>query len=200
MRVLNSMYDLKSSVGNQIANNDNYEFTKEFLLKKDDGNRKTFEDDLDFYTVSDTIKKVVEELYSEYNAIITYNGLNSRLTKTDGLYIGEKRISSTLSNSWSTEKVLVDDTPEPEDVEISFEDRVKNICNENNFELKYPVQKSAISGFTCLPNNFDKKIFVTEDFSSENMWEIIKAQFRIDSNDVEDYVYKKYAELISKQR
>lgn len=199
MRVLNNMYDFKNNVSYCISENNSYDFTRTFLLYKNDGTRKTFEDGFDFYRISPTIKKVVEDLYNEYKTIITYDGLYSRLSKTDGVYIGEKRISSSLSNSWLSEaKVVIDESPEIENVEISFEDRIINICEENNFKLKYPIQKSFMVGFTCLPNNYDKIIFVTEEFTSDNMWEIIKAQFRIDSNDGEDYVYKKYAELLKK--
>ena len=53
-----------------------------------------------------------------------------------------------------------------------------------------------MSGFNCIADVDDKIIYVTRNFKSEDMWQLVKAQFRIEGNDDPNYVYKQYVTIL----
>ncbi len=189
MRVLNDLGAVKDTISSRINSCTDLSFIEDFLKAKSD---KNFESGLDyFYGLSKTWKETINKKHKDGDLYL-YPKLRKSISELEGVDIGYKRVSYN-SPSYSYCKVEVE---EVEEKEPSFEDKVASICSP--FEIPYKIEQSKISRFTCIPNIREKIIYVSEEFSKENVWEMVKAVCRIEGDDDVDHVFHKYVELLNK--
>lgn len=146
-------------------------------------------------TLSDNWLKFIQAQYAIYDEVICNPNLLYHLMNDERLDIGKRNVPTTF-HQWSENKVQVEIPKIEEEVKLTFEEEVKRICKKNNFTFDYPVVPSEIKGITCLADIQRKCIYVTEDFSENHVWEMIKAVFRIKHKNDTDAIYKAYAEKI----
>ena len=203
MRMLNNKSEFESRIGWAMCESRDFNFIRHFL---DNIKDEVFELGIHYGSLSEEWVSLVNDTYLncvKYDKEFkVYPALFEAFTEDHRFEVGVSKVSySSPSYSWS--KALVKPleskiSNKPGEIVISFAEKILNICAENNFEVKYPIIKSKIDNHTAISDTHKKCIYVTEKFTDENMWEIIKAQFRIDGNDDFDYVYKEYVKLLNK--
>ena len=99
------------------------------------------------------------------------------------------------SGDWLSSKVTV----EPEvDIQMDFLEAITNMCKNQNIELKYPIKESLISkSFKALADTREGCLYIDKSFTEEDLWEVVKEQFRMDSSD-KNLIYKEYVKLLNK--
>jgi len=99
------------------------------------------------------------------------------LSSAGGIDVGIRRIK-TFEPDYSYSTATVSKM----EVELTFEEEIQKKCK--TFNIGFPVVKSTISGkLKVLPDMYKKVIYVSEDFTEEDRWEIIRASFRLQFND-----------------
>jgi hypothetical protein len=149
---------------------------------------------VDYGTYSDQWVQVINELHT----LKELPALSSRILGdmyTDRRFeLGKRKLSS--SNDWYAENVMVE---EPVEIQLSFSEAILKMCNSHNIELKYPVKESIISNsYKVLADTRESCLYVSNDFSEADLWEIVKEQYRLDSSD-KNLIYKDYVTLLSNQ-
>jgi len=192
-RVLNDKNSFENKVSDLIMECKDINVISEFISGKIE---KSFESNLSYYwTFSEEWVSMINNLHLEtpvtHNTV--YRSMFIKMMEDNRFKIGYTRVSHS-SPSYSYEKATVQPVSKEEPEEESFENKIKSICSP--FEIKYEIVKSNIDKFKCLPNKSKKILYVTEDFSKEDLWELVKAVFRMDGNDNPDYVYKQYVKLL----
>jgi hypothetical protein len=191
MRTLNDMDGFKSAVSSQICYCENSDFISLFLS---DCKPQTFESKLRFfYRLSDQWVLIINKLFEQNKNYVLYDGLLEAVKEDDRFDIGVKSVKyNSPSYSFSTVEVKVSD----EDTK-TLSDKVKSICGSKNISLTYPIVESEITRFHAIPDMTKKVIYVTSDFCEDYLWELVKAIFRLESDDDVNYPYKKYCELLT---
>lgn len=193
MRVLNSLSEVEYAVESAICGSSNKEFIKDFIKVEDNCE---FEKNLALsnYLSSEWIE-VVNDLYKFTGNVTTYKSLMNNFMENSSIDIGAKRVAKR-SMSFSEDKVIVKTEEKREEVILTFEEEVKKICFDNGFEVTVPVIISEISGMTCIADIHKKVIYVTKEFTEQNIWEIIKAHYRIHAKEDVDSIFKDYAKML----
>jgi virulence-associated protein VagC len=86
-------------------------------------------------------------------------------------------------------------------LELTFNERVIKICKSQNVEVIYPIVESIIKNYCKVISDMSEKVLhVDSEFSEDNVWEIVKEQFRMQSNEKSDrdLIYKEYLKLLNK--
>jgi hypothetical protein len=197
MRVLNDYSDFKSSIEYSIQHCTSKEFIKTFIEETNDDN--LLESNLNYYGshFNDEWKNIVNNLYSENGVINCNKALKESFIECSGMDIGFKKLSSSFQNNyyWSTAKVEIILTTEEK--ELSFQDKINDLCREMKFTLSYPIEESNIENFIALPDFSNKKIYISNDINKDNFWQLVKAQFRLEGKDDINYVFKEYVKLLT---
>jgi hypothetical protein len=111
--------------------------------------------------------------------------------------IGFKKVKvNSPSYYWADTKVEILKPDLKITKDKTFGEEILEICRANNFTVTFPVIESKISGLTCVADVHKKVIYVSKNFKDSDMWEIIKSQFRIESDDDPEYCFKQYAKLL----
>lgn len=194
MRCLNDLDNFKYRIVDAIKECETEEFIKNFIENSD---TDSFEASLDFDygSFNDKWVETVNNYFEVNFKINTYPKLQKALYNDKRFKLDKVGICPT-KDSYSWNKVLV--TPESKkEAILSFEETILELCKSINYKVKFPIVKSQISGYKCLADLDRKCLYVTEDFKEENLWELVKAQMRLE-NDSYDYVYKEYIKLLKK--
>ncbi|MCP4255032.1 MAG: hypothetical protein GY775_16820 [Candidatus Scalindua sp.] len=155
-------------------------------------NKSIFESKMDYdcFIFSEKWVDIVNNFF-KFGKLNIVSKLEKELANDSRFKIGIKRISTPNSHY---SKTTVKETPTKE-LTLSFEDTVKGIAKSFNFEIKYPIVESKISNYPVLGDKRSKTLYVTSEFEEKDMWQLIQAQFNIESGKNE-YVYKQYVELL----
>jgi hypothetical protein len=190
-RIIRDKYDMERAIATTLCRTANLNII-DTICKMD--NEDTFESSLElsYNTFSEFWIKRINELYQSSRLSLPTN-FRRVLSEKDEVEIGVRRLSSSQVYTWYKAEVV--EIPE-EEKETTFEDKIRNISKRYNFEIKYPIKESKISGMSILPDVRKKVIYISKEFSEKDMWMLVQAHFRIDSNDKLEYVYKKYVELL----
>lgn len=106
--------------------------------------------------------------------------------------LNKRKISS---GDWINSKVTVEPSV---DIQMDFMEAIANMCKNHNIELKYPIKESLISNsFKALADTRESCLYIDKSFTEEDLWEIVKEQFRMDSTD-KNLIYKEYVKLLNK--
>lgn len=188
-RTLNDKNTFENRVAETIQECNDTSFIQSFINGR---TSNSFEEKIDYYwSFSDEWVTLMNETHktTPVNEHYIYISLFKCMLEDNRFKLGFKSIThSPTSYGWGRVKVEVMEKEE------SFEEKVKKECLP--FKFNYPVHKSNIEGFKCLPDKSSKILYVTEDFTKEYLWQVVKAVFRLDGNDNPDYAYKKYVELL----
>lgn len=190
MRVLKGgIYSVENEIGWAICGTSNVDFINSFFTNP----VGEFEAQLRLESsLSQAWIDIINAHYIKYEEIDTYESLLSNFKDDRRIDIGAQMIASKAI-SYSTKKIEVRTPEREEDVILSFEERIKDICSKKGFEIEIPIVLSNIDGMTCIADVSKKVIFVTEEFNEHTMWEIIKAQYRILHTDDPDKIFKDFA-------
>jgi hypothetical protein len=195
MRMLNNELDFRYAIERCICYCTDNNFIEEFLNSHDTG---TFESKLnlnDYF--SENWVKILNTKFNSNDIFIPYESLHSNAAKDNRINCLRRDLTvNSPTYYWQTTQVDIVKPISINTEEESFENIIKFLCK--NFEIKYPIIESKISKFKCLPDISKKVLYVTQDFTSEDLWELVKAQFRIESEDDSDYCFKQYVKLINK--
>ena len=193
MRVLNKLSETSNAIEYAICRSKNEEFIRDFIDVSE--GKLDFERDLFVSSrLSETWVDIVNEMYVDSGAIDTYKNLLDNFMEDSRIDIGVKKLAKRAVNYYS-DKIVVKTEERREEVIETFEEKIKKICADNGFTVTLPILISEISGMTCIADVYKKVIHVTEDFSEENLWEMVKAHFRILEKDP-DAVFKGYVKLL----
>lgn len=194
MRMLNDYEDYVGNIRGAISHTD----SKELILDLIENEVFEFEDDIGFGSyLSSTWVDVINAYYREHGAIKTYKSLMRGFMSNDKFEIGTKTVA-TERQVWFEDRVQV--TPEivVEKV-LTFEERVVQTCADQGFAVEYPIVLSTIERIKCVGDVFKKTIYVSESWNADDdVWEIVKAQYKIKYNNHQDRIYKDLAGLLKK--
>lgn len=200
MRMLNKKENFVSQIVSCISYCNDETFIQDYISHSE---KDYFESNFNYYsTLSDTWVKVVNQTYKKFievgDVFVVFSELYHNIIEDSRFDVGVKKISyNSPSYNWNKAKVEIISNPYKIDTEEdNFQTKVLKICSKFNFQIKHPIIESKISGFTCISDVNKKVLYVSKDFSEDTMWEMIKAHFRIDSNDDADYCFKQYVEQI----
>ena len=191
-RQLLNITNVEIDISYAIRSFDKPEYVLEFIANYDENFVESRI--VDYGTYSDQWVHVINELH----VLKELPALSSRILGdmyTDRRFeLGKRKLSS--SNEWYAEKVMVE---EPVEIQLSFAEAVLKICDSYNIELKYPVKESIISNsYKVLADTRESCLYVSNDFTEADLWEIVKEQYRLDSSD-KNLIYKDYVTLLSNQ-
>lgn len=190
MRMLNNKNSFDFHIMYAIVHSSNENFIRT-ILQLEEGYYETNLSYTDNF--SSTWISIINNIFQEKKFIGTFKNLFQAFMECKFMEVGVKKIQHTPSSySWNNEirveKVI--------NKEITFEDTIKKIAKDSGFEVKYPIEEGRMSGFNCIADVDDKIIYVTRNFKSEDMWQLVKAQFRIEGDDDPNYVYKQYVTIL----
>jgi hypothetical protein len=208
MRILNNKEDFTSEIVRTICSCKDKLFIQDFITYFEED---SFESKFGYYhnfsevwiqTVNDEYNKSkqypgVADLFVKL--LKTNENLFNQLIENSKLDIGYAKVRKDSPSYWSTVEIKIVEKPKEEYIEpstVSFEDHIKLICHDNGLEVTYPIVESEISVYKCMPDTYKEVIYVCKDFSEKDIWEMVKAQYRLKGKDNADYVYKKHAELL----
>lgn len=139
--------------------------------------------DYDFVNFSDTWVEVVNYLYSDGKLNVSHN-LLKRFAQLSEFEVGKKALQKPNSNySWETTLIEI---PKEVDADISFDSRIKSIISRFNLEVNYPIVESFITGFKVIGDARSKALYVNNDFTIDDMWELILGIYTIEGRDIKD--------------
>lgn len=139
--------------------------------------------DYDFVNFSDTWVELVNYLYTSDKLNVSQN-LLKRFAQLPEFEVGKKALQKPNSDySWETTLV---EFPKEVDADISFNSRIKNIISKFNLEVNYPIVESFITGFKVIGDARSKTLYVNNDFTADDMWELILGIYTIEGKDIKD--------------
>jgi len=139
--------------------------------------------DYDFSDFSGTWIEIVNDLYATGKLNVS-NNLLKRFAQLPEFEVGKKALQKPNS-SYSWETTLVEIQKEV-DADISFDGRIKSIISKFNLEVNYPIVESFITGFKVIGDARSKTIYVNNDFTIDDMWELILGIYTIEGKDIKD--------------
>ena len=95
----------------------------------------------------------------------------------------------------SPTKVEVTPVIQPEEVALSFEEKIIKMASELNFTFEYPIKQSTLSSnFKVLADRKEHCLYVDSSFIEGDMWQLVREVFKLQSSDP----HKEYVDLLRK--
>lgn len=135
---------------------------------------------------------IVNSRFSLKNLRLCSN-IKKALSSDDRIVMDVIRIPSHNA-IYSWDRVSVNLIPD-EELDLSFEDNIKKIASDFNFKIKYEIIESKIDSCPVLGDKRNKKLYITNKFCEDDMWQLVQAHFNIDSTD-NAFIYKEYVKLL----
>lgn len=190
MRMLNNYEDYISEIRGAINNTT----SKDLILELIEDDVHEFEDDINLGSfLSKTWVDVINDYYATHGTFTTYKGLMQGFMQDNRFDVGTRSVK-TDNQVWWSPRVEVTPVVEEEKV-LTFEEGVKKICKDQGFIVEYPIVLSQIERIKCIGDVFKKTIYVSEGWE---VWEVVKAQYKIKYDNDQDRVYRDLAELLKK--
>lgn len=109
--------------------------------------------------------------------------------------IGVVSIQADPNDYWSA-RVDVTEVVQPEEITLSFEEKVVKMASELNFTFEYPIKESILSSnFKVLADRKEHCLYVHSSFIEDDMWQLVREVFKLQSTDP----YKEYVNLLKSQ-
>ena len=173
-RILNQLYSVEQSIANYIQESNNEEFLRGIITPYFQVEDREFLSDNSSYsdTISDTIKKIVNEVNEEFGTVSTYPWLLNKIKKQKDCKIAGKKIKTIEDSIWSySTEVTVESIPQPHAEPSIVVDDVEYIApfaleikKYYNFELDVEVKIAKLKGSKAVADNFEKCIIIDESF------------------------------------
>lgn len=143
---------------------------------------------------SDTWVSIVNDLHENGSLPKLPEGMKSGMIENGKFKLGIKSIPR--SEHWAATSVRVEVNEEiPVEEKLTFEEEVKKICKAKKVEVKFPIV-CAKNPDIVLGDTKEKLLYISDDFSEEYVWKVLKEQYRIERID-ENQIYKNYVELLN---
>ena len=188
-RVANCLMDIYGDIAYTFCSCKDPEFIKKYFINIDE--EESLESGLYYcYGLSSSWVKVVNEYCTENENFTSYFEILENIQKDKRFKTGTRKILSVMKTRNTATKVV--EVNLEEEIKITWEDSIKNICLKEGFDVSYPLLKSQIDSHKCIADTADKIIYVDEKFNSEDVWEIVREQYKIDSQKDPDKIYKDF--------
>lgn len=209
-RILNDVYGVEQSITKYIQQTDNEEFLKYIITPYFEAQENEFLSRNCYYSdfISDTVKKVVYEVYEEFGEVRSYDWLIDKVKKQKDCKIAGKKIKTIEDSIWSySNEVTIETVPqsyaEPtmivDDVEYitPFASEIKKYYN---FELDVEVKIAKLKGSKVVADNFEKCIIVDESFDIQKDFHtfVVEYLYLTQKGNVVENLSKYICKLISK--
>ena len=177
-RILNNIYSVEQSISSAIQGTDNEGFLREIITNDFEVKEKEFLSANSSYSywISDTVKKVVHEVYEECGNVQSYNWLIEKVRKQKDCKIGGKKITTVEDSLWGySREVSIESTPQPYSEPSLIVDEVEYITQfaseikkHYNFNLDVEVKIAKLKGSVVVADKFEKCLIVDESFNVED--------------------------------
>jgi hypothetical protein len=176
-RILNDIHSVETSIISAIQNTSNEHFLRQIITSDFQALEKEFLVRAYTYSrsISNTVKKVVEEVYEQYGNVDSYQWLMDAVKKQKDCKIQGKKITTIEDSLWGySREVTVETIPqsfaEPsiivDDVEYITPFAVE-INKHYNFNLDVEVKVANLKGSKVVADKYAKCLIVDESFSVE---------------------------------
>jgi hypothetical protein len=150
-------------------------------------------DNLSYGNFSQEWVEVVNHYYKEGE--LRKYPFTKDFTKDRRFEIGTVSIQADPNDYWSA-RVDVTEVVQPEEVALSFEEKIVKMASELNFTFEYPIKESILSSnFKVLADRKEHCLYVHSSFIEGDMWQLVREVFKLQSTDP----HKEYVELLRKQ-
>ena len=176
-RILSNLYSVEQSISYAIQTTDNEEFLRTIIKPTFEVQEKEFLSNNTHYSdhISDTVKKVVNEVYEEFGEVRSYDWLIDKVRKQKDCKIGGKKIKTIEDSLWNySTEVTVETTPQPYAEPTMTVDEVEYITpfaseikQYYNFELDVEVKIAKLKGSKCVADLYEKCLIIDENFDIE---------------------------------
>lgn len=208
MRVIRDVYTTRSEISYALKRMNVDEVIKDYIDTYDEND---IESTLGFGNFSQNWVDIVNECFSNGTLPAFKESIMSTIMSDNRFSIGKKRIEYTshnwtpsvevqIVNSKPKDVVLVDpESCDEEIIDITFEERVIEICKKYKVIIEFPIVESIVSSTTIfvIGSESEKTLYVDSKFSESNMWEIVKEQYKLKSSD-KNLIYKDFVQLLNK--
>lgn len=194
-RILSNIYSIEQSIASTIQTTNNENFLRVIITNDFKTQEKEFLIDNTYYSnwVSDTVKKVVHEVYNEYGDVKSYEWLIDKVKKQKDCKIAGKKINTVEDSLWAystevtveTEPKVIYDVKLPVEgfIEETFADKIKK---HYNFNLDVEVKIAKLKGSKVVADKYEKCLIIDESFNIEYDFHIF----------IVEYVDLKYTENV----
>jgi hypothetical protein len=208
MRVIRDVYTTRSEISYALKRMNVDEVIKDYIDTYDEND---IESTLGSGTFSQNWVDIINNCYSNGTLPAFKESIMSTIMSDNRFYIGKKKIEY-VSHNWSPsvevqivksevrESVLVDsETLDEVLVELSFEEHIISICEKFNIKIEFPIIESIVSSTSIyvIGSESEKALYIDSNFSEDRMWEIVKEQYKLKSND-KNLIYKDMVQLLNK--
>lgn len=177
-RILNDVHSVETSIISAIQDTDNEDFLRQIITNDFEPQEKEFLSRLYSYnrSISNAVKRVVEEVYEQYGNVQSYQWLMDAVKKQKDCKIQGKKITTIEDSLWGySQEVTVETIPqsfaEPsiivDDVEYITPFAVE-INKYYNFNLDVEVKIANLRGSKVVADKYAKCLIVDESFSVED--------------------------------
>jgi hypothetical protein len=184
-RVLSNYYEVRSSIATFICSTKDINVIKAFckLACAD-----YFENDISYNRYS--FSKEWVDYVNENQPQNLMRSLRYELIQMNNVNLQSKVVQAT--RDWYSPKIEIINTKVEPATALEI---LEQECKAINFEIKYKVQESIIKTYKAAASTFDKVIYIDSSFTTEDMWQFIKAHYVLDSSNM-DKIYKDYYLLL----
>ena len=208
MRVIRDVYTTRSEISYALKRMNVDEVIKDYI---DTYNEDDIESTLGSGRFSQNWVDIVNDCFSNGTLPAFKESMMSTIMADNRFSIGKKRIEYT-SHNWTPsvevqivksevrESVLVDsETLDEQLVELSFEEHIIEMCKKFNIKIEFPIIESIVSSTSIfvIGSESEKTLYVDSNFSESDMWEMIKEQYKMKSND-KNLIYKDFVQMLNK--
>jgi hypothetical protein len=176
-RILSNVYSIEQNIAYDIQNTTNEEFLRAIITPYFKTQEKEFLSSNSSYSdyISDSVKKIVHEVYEEFGEVNSYSWLIDKVKKQKDCKIAGKKLKTIEDSLWgySTE-VTVETSPQPfaepsiivDDTEYItlFASEIKRYFN---FDLDVEVKIATLKGSKVVADKYEKCLIIDENFDIE---------------------------------
>ncbi len=206
MRVIRDVYSTETEISYALKRMNVDEVIKDYINTYDSNNKESQFSGGNF---SQNWVDIINDLYSNGSLPELSSNLMNSIMNDNRFSIGKKKIEYA-SHNW-TPKVDVEiikselrevittnpNTMIDEISELTFEEHIIKMCEKFNIKIEFPIIESVVSSnIFVIGSDSEKTLYIDSKFNEENMWEIIKEQYKLKSND-KNLIYKDFASDIS---
>jgi len=174
-RVLSNVYSVEQSIAYDIQNTKNEDFLRAIIAPYFKTQEKEFLSSNSSYSdyISDSVKKIVHEVYEEFGEVNSYSWLIDKVKKQKDCKIAGKKLKTIEDSLWNySTEVTVETKPVEAHVqypltpEECFEPSPlqKEINKYYNFNLAVDVKTAKLKGSKVVADKFEKCLIIDENF------------------------------------
>lgn len=188
-RILNNLYSIEQSISYAIQDTKNEEFLREIVKPIFEVKDKEFLSSNTHYSdwVSDTVKKVVHEVYEEFGEVNSYDWLIDKVKKQKDCKIAGKKIKTIEDSLWSySSEVTIESKPitthtqfplTPDECFEEISPLQKEINKYYNFKLDVEVKTAKLKGSKVVADKYEKCIIIDESFDIKEDFHIFVVEY-----------------------